>query len=206
MNKFRQNIKQPLEMFLTQEHGISREEMRMISKHLRRKNYQKGDYILNQGSIETKLSYLLSGEVHQYNLVGSNEVTNNIAIEGMAFSSFISYANQTPSKQIQRAMSDVSLVYLEKRQIEQLVTTCPNFSYVVFKKLEQVHLRREIRAFILQQNGALRKFEMFMNNEPQAEHYARRIPQKYIASYIGLSQEAYSRAKSQFYGSTRNVG
>jgi len=198
MNKFPLETLQTLNAYLNQECNLPNEEIELVLKSLQKRTFQKGEFILNQGQIETKLYYILTGSVHQYHLVDSLEVTTNIAIAGMSFQSDISYTSESPSIQIQKAISDVNLVYLEKKQVEQLINKCPKFCYVVYKKLEQVHLKREVRALILQQKSALKRYTMFLDNEPRAQQYMDEVAQKYIASYIGLSQEAFSRAKKEY--------
>lgn len=187
-----------LDNFFSSDHSLPPSEMKIVSRNLKMKSYNKGDYILKKDKIETKLSYILNGIVHQYILEDTNEVTINLAIAGMTFNSFISYTFETPSDQIQRAMTNVNLVYIEKHQVEKLLNICPKFCYVTLKKFEEVHAKREVRAFILQQKSARRRIELFIESEPKAKEYFQMVPQKYIASYIGLSQEAFSRAKGQY--------
>jgi len=184
--------------FLCRDENIPDSELDKITKHLALKKYAKGEYILNQGETETFMSYIIEGKVHQYSIIDSKEVTERVSLSGSAFCSYISYTAQIPSNQIHQAFSNTLLVRISKQKIESLLRSCPHLCFTMLRKIENIHLQREIRAFILQHRSALKRYELFLEMEPMSYEYQLQVPQKYIASYIGLTPQAYSKAKKTF--------
>ncbi len=184
--------------FLCQSDQLIDSELKIIFRHLYLKKFNKGDYILKPGEVETAMSYIIKGKVHQYSIIDSKQVTERVSLAGSAFCSYVSYVQQVPSNQIQGALSDTTLVGIAKKQIEHLLRVCPQFCRIMLKKLESIHFQREIRAYILQHKSALDRYKLFMKMDPLSDVYQSQVSQKYIASYIGFTPQAFSKAKSSF--------
>lgn len=184
-----------LKSYLSSDHPMPKSELQFVSKYVKKRSYKKGDYILNYMDVEKKVAFLVDGIVHQYNLIDGDILTINIALPGTTFNSFISYVQETPSQQIQEVIKDVTMLYLEKRDLELCAKSCPNFCYILLNKHEQFHLRREKRTFILQHKSAVKRFELFMEDKDVSTQYWNYVPQRLIASYLGLTPESLSRAK-----------
>ena len=188
-----------LRKFLNSEETLPEDEFEEVLKHLKIGVYKKGEYLLQQGEIETKTAVILEGVLHQFHLVQGDELTINIALSGTAFNSHTSFILGAPSEQIQRVVKDLRFAYLEKNDIERIMKSNPAFSYIIFKKYAIVRMEKDIRAYILQHKSANTRFELFATRHPQSDRYIKEISQKFIAKYLGMSPEAYSRAKSHYF-------
>jgi len=178
--------------------SVSEKEKLLLLHHIEQREYKKGDYILKYNQIEDKVSFLLKGKTHQYKIDNGSVRTLNIAFPIMSFCSYISYIKEIPSEQIIQAIDDVSLLYIRKESIEKLTKESPILCYIAYKLLEKVHLEREIRADILQCNSAYSRFEKFVTLDKKASYYLKNVPQKLIASYIGLTPQSFSKAKKMY--------
>lgn len=196
------HYKEILIEFLNNIQSIPKIEEDSLSKIIKQAKYKRGEKILISNEIETRISFLIEGIVHQYYVVDGRMRTTNIVLPAMTFSSYISYSSGKPSEQIQEAIEDCSLLYAEKSDIDSLLKTCPIICLVYLKLFERVHLKREIRGSILHYKSGSERYKKFLEEEPNANEYIRLVPQKVIASYLGLSPEAYSRAKSKFNSKT----
>ena len=173
-------------------------ELEYVLKYLRKKTFKKGGHILKYLEVERKVAFLIKGAVHQYNLIDGDILTINIALPGTGFNSFVSYVQESPSQQIQEAIKDSTIVYIEKIDLEECLKKCPAFCFIMLKKQENFHLRREKRAFLLQHNRAAKRYQIFMEQELLSFKYLNLVPQKLIASYLGLSPESLSRVKRRY--------
>ena len=191
-----------LSKFLNKVQSIPKIEEESLFKNLKQATYKRGEKILSTDEIETRISFLLEGLIHQYYVVDGIVRTTNIILPQMTYSSYISYSSGKPSEQIQEAIINCRVLYAEKSAIENLLKTCPTICLVYLKLFEKVHLKREIRGNILHYKSSTERYRMFLEKEPNAAEYIRLVPQKHIASYLGLSPEAYSRAKSKFNSKT----
>lgn len=103
-----------LTSFLNSVERLPPDEEQKLIEHIEVKKCKKGTFVLKQNEIEKHIKFLVDGIVHQYSLIDGTEMTTNIIIPGMAFSSYISFARQKPSTQQQLAITDCSYIQLTK--------------------------------------------------------------------------------------------
>lgn len=185
--------------FLLNIYPISYEDFIHIEKALKIELYKKGELILDKGSIDTKIKFVVSGVVHQYYIIEDNMLTKNFALSNMLFNDFQSYVEKTPSIEVQKALTDVQILTLQKKDAERLLIENHPFSIIYSKSLSDFYLQREKRTLILQHKSAYTRFEYFMNTLDVASRYLQEIPQKRIADYLGITPETLSRVKKEYF-------
>ncbi|REG99653.1 Crp/Fnr family transcriptional regulator [Flavobacterium aquicola] len=188
--------------FFNQVHPISKEDFEPIANVCKKSTYKKNEIILDFGQIETKTSLVLKGAVHQYVIVDDNLCTIDFSLAGMSYNCFTSYVENSPSNQIQEALTDVEIIFIEKSDAERLLLENHAFCYIYTKLYEQVHLEREKRSLVLQHKNAYKKFEMFLLSIAKSEDFLKEIPQKLIANYLSITPETYSRVKKKYLKKT----
>ncbi len=199
MNILADNEKQILFNNLSKVTPFTSREFDQLTQYLKKSTYKKGDIILEHSQVETKNSLVLSGIVHQYEILNEELFTIDLTLPGMYFSSVISYVDETKSTQIQEAITDVICLSLEKADAEKLMKTVPTFTYFYYKALENVHVLREKRTVILQYKRAQDRFDQFARTFPYADRFLKELPQKLVASYLNLTPETFSRVKREFF-------
>lgn len=185
--------------FLSLEYDLPASDLDFLSENMTKRSYKKGDFILNEDEVERKNSFVISGIVHQYHMIENAKITINISLAGHAFHSRISYVEGSPSKQVQEALTDCTIIYIRKKDLERLMQKSNAFCFLLFKKYELFYLYRELRAFILQHKSPDQRFELFVTKDPRADRYLMEVPQKWVASYLGMRAETYSKVKSRYY-------
>ena len=198
MNKAFSKEENILYSFLNTVYPLTELEFKPIAEILKKKKYKKGEIILNIGQVETKTSLLIKGFVHQYVIIEGELFTIDFSLSGMGFNNFTSYIENSPSNQIQQAITDVEVLYFKKKDIEKLLLESQPFCYIYTKLFEQVHLEREKRSLILQHKDAGKKYELFLKTIEKSKIFIEEIPQKLIANYLGMSPETYSRVKKEY--------
>lgn len=184
--------------FFNHVYPITETDFMPIAKIIKKKNYKKGEIVLGIGDIETKTSLILKGFIHQYVIIEENIFTIDFSLSGMSYNNFTSYMESSPSNQIQEAITDVEILYFEKKDIEKLLLESQPFCYIYTKLFEKVHLEREKRSLLLQHNNAYKKYELFLNTINKSKVFLEEIPQKLIANYLGMTPETYSRVKKEY--------
>lgn len=104
--------------FFNQVYPITEIDFIPIVKNIKKKSYKKGEIVLGIGDIETKTSLVLKGFIHQYVIIEENLFTIDFSLSGMSYNNFTSYMENSPSNQIQEAITDVEILYFEKNDIE----------------------------------------------------------------------------------------
>lgn len=177
---------------------LSKEEFEVIMKSFKTERYKKGDEILSYGQIERRTSLVISGMVHQTVMIDGEVFTNDISLSGMYYNNLTSYLAENPSIEVQTALTDVEVLYLEKDAAEKLRYENHAFCYIYSKSWEITHSEREKRSYMLQNKNAYNRFDIFMKTNENAKRYLEEVPQRIIAEYLSLTPETLSRVKKEF--------
>ena len=176
---------------------LSQEQFRSIKLCLKKKTYQKGDSILKSGQIETRSNFVIKGVVHQFIYDNNVAVSTNITPKGLVFNSIKSYVEGSPSLEVQEAITDVELLYIEKKDMERLVMESHQISYLLYKIHENILLDRENRMFLLQSRSPAKRYALFHEIVFRSNWLLEDTPDKYIASYLNMTPQQYSKEKSK---------
>jgi CRP/FNR family transcriptional regulator, anaerobic regulatory protein len=199
MKTLKDSEREMLFSFFEQVYPLTKDDFEKIVTYIRKKAYKKGEFVLEMDQIETKTNFILKGVIHQFVIIDDETFTIDISLPGMSFNNFTSFVEETPSKQLQEAIADSEILYIEKTDSEKLLIESPAFCYIYAKLYEQVHLEREKRSLLLQYKNAEKRFELFLNTIQKSSRFLNEVSQKLIASYLSLTPETYSRVKKSFY-------
>ncbi len=110
------------------------------------------------------------------------------------FSATDSYFNNEPTKYELRALEDCSLVRFHKDTIDELIATDRAFNEFFIKRIVATYIAIfEIRSYLLTYTSE--EFLAYIYEKyPQL---IERVPAKYIADFIGVTPEWYSKLKKQ---------
>ncbi|SNZ00030.1 Crp/Fnr family transcriptional regulator [Flagellimonas pacifica] len=183
----------------SQVYPLSIEDFKTFMQSFKRESYRKGDEILSFGQIENRTSMVLSGMVHQTVIIGGEIFTVDISLSGMYFNNLKSYLEESPSIEVQTALTDVDILFIEKEAAERLRHENHAFCYIYSKSWEKTHLEREKRSYMLQNKNAIKRFELFMSTNENAKRYLEEVPQRIIAEYLNLTPETLSRVKKEYF-------
>lgn len=103
-----------------------------------------------------------------------------------------SFNNQTPSIYSTRALTDSEILLLPFKEFDNLLARCTKFERlfrIIFQNSLVAHQNRLIQNF---SNTAEERYEDFLKRFPSLEQY---VPQKYIASYLGITPEFLSKIR-----------
>lgn len=184
--------------------SVTKSDIEDVLPYLKKARFKKNEKILDVGQVETRLNFVIHGIVHMFTYVDGEVFTINISLPGMLFNSLDSYLYKKPTTDIQEVVSDVEVLFLEKKDAEQLMLSNNTFCYVYAKLFEQVLSEREQRTLMLQYKDAFKRFEHFINLA-NAKLYLQGVPQKLVAQYLGLAPETFCRVKSHYLKTNHRV-
>jgi CRP-like cAMP-binding protein len=178
------------------EMGVSHpdEEWKMLEERLRRKVFKKGELVCATGAVETKMYFVVEGILRSFYCKHNTEYTIHFAFPVTMFNSFISFANATPSEISVESISESVVYFIAKSDLEQLYE-CSRVANVVSRKLmEKSIVYKSQKEIQLQTMTAEEFYRELQVNNPE---YIKKIPQKYLASYLGIAPESLSRIRSK---------
>lgn len=157
--------------------------------------FREGSHILRKGQVCNGAFFLARGLARSYYLNDNKEVTSRLMEEGFIITSWLSFYRQQPSNEFIIAMEDCETVYLSHPDIQVLYREYPLFNIIGRRQVEQSFCQSELRTQMLRGLTTVQRYEFFCENHPTLLH---RVPQKYIASYLGMSDESLSRIRSGY--------
>lgn len=159
----------------------------------------KGRILLADGEVCDKLWYLQSGLVRGYHLVSDGlnnfrDVTDWFAGERDFFHAADSFVRQAPSRECIETLEHSVLIYITRSDLYELYAAHPQaccIGRIIAERLSLAHqeLLRDMRTL-----SASEKLESFRT---RSRALFNRVPQKYIASYLGISENYVSKLKAR---------
>lgn len=179
---------------------FSPEDMVVFNDLLKPKTIKKKQLLLREGEVCNFEAYIISGCLRTFYIdENGSEVILQFSVEDWWVSDIGSFHDRTPSLLYIEAIEDSELLTLNPATKEELLTRLPQFERV-FRLMIQRHLsaleRRLIRTIA---KTAEERYVEFIKQYPKI---ALRVPQHYIASYLGMTPEFLSKVRRRLV--TRN--
>lgn len=152
------------------------------------KQLNKFDYLLTCGQVERNLYFILQGTFHEFYPL-ENNFTASLATTNRFYNSFESFVTQEPSKVSIQALSKSVVIGISREIFYKSIYTNWNYERAFRLNTEAQLIERYERDFLLKLPAAKRVMH-YLKTKPR---YFQDIPQKYIASFLNLTPETFSR-------------
>lgn len=164
------------------------------------KKFSKNEFILTQGKVCSFVAFINSGAFRGFYSVDGQEYSKQFFFEDGFCTDYSSFLTGKKSLTYLQAIEDSTVIIFEKKDVEHMYKTIPNF--VEFGKLlaESLYIKVcDIKAsFIL--NTPEERYSHLAKDRPRV---IQRVPQYMLASYLGVTPEALSRIRKRL-GKTHN--
>ncbi|HJP62920.1 MAG TPA: Crp/Fnr family transcriptional regulator [Mucilaginibacter sp.] len=174
---------------------ITDEQFEFLSAAFQPKLFRKKQYFLQEGEVCKYFGFIIKGAMRQYSVDDKGiEHIVHLSIENWWIGDRESWVMLTPSMYNIDAWEDTQLLLITKADTLKLVQEIPACNEMV-RKMDEMHsIAAQRRANASISLSADKRYVDFVNNYPQI---AQRFPQHIIASYLGISKETLSRARSK---------
>lgn len=175
--------------------SLNSEQVDILVSMLEPKKLGRKELLVVEGEVAQHLYYITTGCFRAYQIDKDGvERVSYLAIEGQWISGLNSFLSQNPSQIIVEALEKSELLGISKVNLELLYKTVPSFEKY-FRLLYENALMAAMER--VNQNisfGAEQRYLNFIQSRPELE---QRVPQKHIASYIGITPEFLSMLRSR---------
>lgn len=186
---------QKINQYVCQCVRFSEQELAIFNQLLQHKQVRKKTFLLQENEVCNFEAYVLQGCIRTYYIDDKGqEVILTFAIEDWWVSDIASFHEQQPSQMYIEALEDCELLTLNPQSKEQLLMEAPRFERV-FRLMVQRHLssyQKRLYSNIAQ--AAQQRYLSFLQKYPDLP---LRVPQRMIASYLGISPEFLSKIRSK---------
>ncbi|MCE7043826.1 Crp/Fnr family transcriptional regulator [Dyadobacter sp. CY312] len=156
---------------------------------------KKNDILLEVGELCDKLWFLNKGLTRGFYLHGNKEITSWFAVENQFFYAADSFLNEKPTSERIQVIEPVEMVYIYKRDLYELYDEHPSLNHAARIFAERYRLLNHERLINIRMHTAKERLELFAKNH---RSLFLRVPQKHIASHIGISEGYVSELLGRF--------
>jgi len=170
-------------------------ELARMNELLQVKHFPKKTYLLQEGEICNFEGYINKGCVRTYYIDENGfEVTLMFSIEDWWIGDIASFYEQKPSNLFIETLEECEVMMFNPVTKEMLLSEIPKFERV-FRLMIQRSLSSMVNRLINTiSKPAQEKYLEFIKKYPTI---SQRVPQHYIASYLGISPEFLSKVRTK---------
>jgi CRP/FNR family transcriptional regulator, anaerobic regulatory protein len=157
-------------------------------------HFKKKEFLLQEGKVSSKISFINNGCMRLFYLVDGIENTIQFFFGDSWYTDYTSFSTGEPTMENLQALENTEVVQFTK---EQLNTLCNE--YPIFDRVARVMAENAFQS--------ISKLNKMLTNEEPTERYlnllqqrpdvVEKIPQHYIASYLGIKPESLSRIRKR---------
>ncbi|WP_017297365.1 Crp/Fnr family transcriptional regulator [Nodosilinea nodulosa] len=166
-----------------------------VEPHLETRSLKKGDLLLREGDPCEFLGLTLQGCLRLFFLKDGKELTLFFCPEGYPLGDYQNLRLQRPAIFSCQAIEDAEVLVLN-RQVLTVLEAAPEGPQLMRLVVEFLAFRLRDRLLSLYCDSPEQRYLALMESEPDL---VLRVPQHYIASYLGLEPESLSRLKRRVY-------
>jgi CRP-like cAMP-binding protein len=156
------------------------------------RKFDKKAIIAGEGEIDNYLNMVVSGLVMKYVRVKKSEVILQLATEGHMIHAELSYLTRIPSPVIVQTLEPTMLISISYQKMEEALQQIPQAEMLGRMILERMYIKKDERKYDRQSKSVRQRFLNYLTHHP---HMLQRVPQKYLASYLNIKPETFSRLK-----------
>lgn len=181
--------------FIQEISPLSPESIDAIVPYLSLRNFARKDYLVKQGNISNEMNFIISGSVREYfEDANANEISTWFGFENSIAVSTYSFFSQKPSLTNIQALEDTDVIVLKHADLQQLFDRFHDIERQGRLLVEQYMVQIEEIKIILQTLTAKQRYEYLLQHRPE---FIKRVPLKYLASFLGVTLETLSRVRGQ---------
>jgi CRP-like cAMP-binding protein len=113
--------------------------------------------------------------------------------EGDVIISVESFFRQSTSYESIQSLEDCELYYISYIELQEIYRNFPEFNFVGRALTERYFCLSEQKLYSIRMMRASERYEYLLQQFPEL---AMRVPAKYLASYLGITPEMFSKIKS----------
>jgi CRP-like cAMP-binding protein len=172
--------------------ALTKEEFAMVADRIVIRNFDKKQLLVKAGEVEEYLNFIVRGLARMYFYKNKTEVITNIAREGEIISSSSSFLSGTPSNYYVETLEASTFLSISRQQLEQAYKESPSIERLGRLMTTHFVLQKEEWELECMRLDTKERFLRFVGNNPEL---LLRVPQKYLASYLNMKPETFSRLK-----------
>jgi CRP-like cAMP-binding protein len=177
---------------------ISDEEFeKWLAPAIRVRRFGKKEVITKAGEVENYFNFILRGLVRKYYKKNQHEINTQISMEGHLILSQESFHSRQPSEYIVEAIEPTVVVSITHDDLEKIYSQSHRMEHLARLLITHAMVIKDNWQMQMVKMTPRERFLRFVTKNPEL---MQRVPQKYLASYLNIKPETFSRFKHLLKG------
>ena len=174
--------------------GFSEEEMIFFISKLEARTIAKHDLFVKEGQVANDMAIVHKGAFRMYFTYQEREQTGYFMFEGQWLGDYESFLTRQPAANNVQALEDSEVLCLSYNKMQELYSMGARYERFGRLIAEYVYLvtMNSYKSLLLK--TAEERYLELLNTQPQI---LERLPQHYIASYLGIQAPSLSRIRNK---------
>jgi len=174
--------------------NLDKDEIDHFISKLQTKEFDKKKLVLQEGNICKYSFFINKGCLRYYYNIEGRENTGQFFFENSWYTDYESYLSGKPSNQNIETLEKSELILLAKSDLQQLFIDIPKFEKFGRIMAENAFLGLRNRNEMLTNQTAEERYLNLIKERPKV---FEKVPQHYIASYLGIKPPSLSRIRKR---------
>jgi CRP-like cAMP-binding protein len=171
---------------------LTKAEFAVLLPYIEIREFEKKVKVIGEGEVERYLNIIARGLVRKYLPIKDKEVVIQLAAEGHFVNSELSFHYRIPSASVVETIEPTVFLSISYDSLAQLYERFPKAERLGRLIVSDLFIKKDFRYFDQLQKSTRERFLEYIRTHP---HMLQRVPQKYIASYLNIKPETFSRLK-----------
>jgi len=171
-------------------------ELDLIDNYFEEKTLKKKAFLLQDDKVCDFIAFISEGSIRHFHIKDGAEKTCDISFDNSWVTDFQSLTYDTVAKMNLQAMEVTKVFVIKKQNLYNLYKECSKYETFGRLMAEQVAMRATEIAMSLSSDKPEERFQNLIKKQPDL---FQRVPQKYIANFLGVSPESLSRIRNRIF-------
>ena len=177
--------------------SLTDEEWSLLAPHLQEKELKKNSFFIQEGKKEENIAFVIEGNLRQFYIKDGEEKTTYFYFENHLMSSYISCITGRPSQLSIEALTNCRLLVFTYETLQSLYKQSQQWERFGRQLAEYLAIGLEERMVGLLMLSPEERYSQLLESNKQK--ILERIPQHYIANYLGITPVSLSRIRKRIH-------
>lgn len=170
------------------------DEIQLFKSLFKERTLKKGEFFLASGEVNKQMGFIHQGLLRYFVYKNEEEATLEFSKEGEFVAEYQSFVQQSPSIQSIQAIEDSVLLTINRNDLHEIYEHTKNgnkIGRIVIEHRFNILVRQLLSIYM---HNPDERYKNFIKVYPDL---VQRVPQYYIASYVGVKPQSLSRIRKR---------
>jgi CRP-like cAMP-binding protein len=166
------------------------------------KRFEKKEKLTRAGEVENYFYFITKGLVRKFYKKNSHEINTQISTEGHIIHSQESFHSRLPSEYFVETIEPSIVIAISYDDLEHIFSTSKKLEHLGRLVITHTMVIKDRWQMQLVKLTPRERFIQFVTKNPEL---VQRVPQKFLASYLNIKPETFSRFKHMIRDHSKNL-